>query len=226
MSSYYNIAELNASIQNTFTIGACLIFQKFFNLNQKFSSHLFVPLMTHLLPLYVWYSMLSYQGSFPDWKTCLEQLLSTVAKIGSLYLVVLKYPDNEEMIAAGFLMVTHVGMLYPELYSHDKTYHIHLRFAEDTLILNMVSHFCYLRSLQQADAKNSNEIESNVFLLSEPYQSTRHQRRWAYRETRSQWVGNHSRRRTIHQHLQRRHSEKEILRILLVWIGLRVHTTD
>lgn len=159
MSSYYNIDELNASIQNTFTIVVCLVFQKFYKLDSKFSSHLFVPLMNNLVPLYIGYSMISYQGSFPDWRTCLEQLISTVVKIGFLYMLIMKYQDNEEAIALGFLLVTHVGMLYPDLYIHDKTYHIHLRFAEDTLILNMVSQFCHLRSLQQADSKNSHEIE-------------------------------------------------------------------
>lgn len=160
-SSYYNIDELNASIQNTFTIACGLIFQKASHLNKKFSSHLVVPITTHLLPLFIWYTMVSHQAHFPDWRACLEQALATAAKIMLLYFLVNNYDLSEETIAAGFLVLTNVGMLYPNLFVHDSTYHIHLRFFEDTIILNMLSQFFHLRSLQQADSKNLQELESS-----------------------------------------------------------------
>lgn len=172
MSSYYNIDELNASMQNTFIILAGLLFQKFSNLEKSFSSHLFVPVMGSLVPLYIWYSMTSYRGNFPDWPTCLEQLSSTAAKLVFLFLAVKRFPDSEEHIALSFLLVTHGGMLCPELYAHDRSYHIHLRFAEDTLLLNMVSQFCHLRALQKADALNSNEIERSRCQPSGAHQDT------------------------------------------------------
>lgn len=165
MSSYYNIDELNATIENSFTIACGLLFQKACNMDRKFSTHLIVPIMTHLVPLFVWYTMVSHQGNLPSGRACLEQLVATVAKLIVLYFIVKKYEDNEEIIAVAFLIVTNVGMLYPKLFSHDDVYHIHLRFFEDTVMLNMVSQFFHLRSLQQADSKNVHELESNALII-------------------------------------------------------------
>lgn len=162
MSSYYNIDELTASIENSFTIACGLVFQKVCNMDRRFSSHLVVPIMTHLVPLYVWYTMVSFQGDLPTWQGCLEQLVSTASKLAILYYIVNNYEENEEVIAASFLIVSNVGMLNPRLFIHDEEYHIHLRFLEDTIILNMVSQFFYLRSLQQADSKNVQELESKL----------------------------------------------------------------
>jgi hypothetical protein len=145
----------NLHLQTVVVVAAGSLFQLATHMQPLFSRSMMVPALSNLLPLFIWVSLVNSPTVFPTRNAVLEQLFSTICKLLVLYWIVKKYSHNEEGVISAFLLLTHSGLLNPELYVEDLSYSVQLRYFEDCLVLNLFTRFMKQRKLQMHDSKNA-----------------------------------------------------------------------
>jgi len=149
LSPQINYDEFNVNLENSFVMVCGLVFQYFYNMEVKFSRAMITPILDHLLPLYIWYTMVSTNKPFPrEYVAIAEQILSTSVKALIVYVVSMYTGPHSSTLALCLLLLSSAGLLYPQMFTHDERYHIHLRFFEDCLIMNSLVYLKYLQRLE------------------------------------------------------------------------------